>query len=250
MNDNAKKWNKKYIWLGLLLFLVLVGLTIHNLGYRLKDNLTLGRDGKLNMVIGVPDSSIYIDYDQKIITTLENENVSVPLSPRTHRIIVSSPGYYPWAKQIEVPSEGIVNLSPIYVKQNPDTLEIPKTDPEYLVIRNKIIKSDLPTINAPLTSTSKDSILWTADNAALVNNQTGTTTVIQPDTILKNVAFYKDRSDSIIFSTLNAIDMIEVSKVGTQNFMPIYKGTDPSFITDQNNIIYVLDGEKLLKITL
>ena len=75
-------------------------------------------------------------------------------------------------------------------------------------------------------------------------------TVIQPDTIIRNVDFYKDRSDAVIFSTADTVYVIEINIEGIQNFMPIYKGKNPYFIKNDSNSIYVEDGNSLLQVAI
>ena len=72
--------------------------------------------------------------------------------------------------------------------------------------------------------------------------------VIKPETPIRNLYFYKNRIDSVIFSNGNSVYVIEISKEGTQNFMPIYKGQNPSFVETDPNFIYVLDGENLMQV--
>jgi hypothetical protein len=92
--------------------------------------------------------------------------------------------------------------------------------------------------------------LWLEDNTIITSKNNLETKVIQPDTIVRNVAFYKDRTDAVIFSLNNAIYVIETDNSGLQNFLPIYKGQEPDFITLDQNSIYVLDGQNLMQIAI
>jgi hypothetical protein len=64
---------------------------------------------------------------------------------------------------------------------------------------------------------------------------------------IKSVDFYKDRRDVIIFGSGTAIYAIEADQEGTQNFQPIYRGTDPSFYKSSEGALYIKDGVTLLK---
>jgi hypothetical protein len=202
------------------------------------------------MQIALPAANIFIDESKKIVTTQENEVIEFSLSPRNHTIIVSRDGYFPWKKDFVMQSEGNINFSPVFVSSSPSGVIITNKDPEFWKIRNKIITDPLPTKNAPRTSGDGKVKLWIEDNGVMIEIASTTKTVIQPDPAIKNLYFYKDRSDIVIFSIANAIYVIETSKEGTQNFMPIYKGNDPSFIEGDLNYIYVLDNGTLMQVTI
>ena len=74
--------------------------------------------------------------------------------------------------------------------------------------------------------------------------------VIQPDTIVRNLSFYKDRSDVVMFSTLGSVFVIEIDEKGNQNFMPVYRGQKPLFMKTDSSFIYVLDGEVLMQVVI
>lgn len=254
MDNIAKEAKMKkvmtYFWIILLLILAIGSFTAYFLGYRFKDNFTLGKSGTLTLVIPLAETSIFIDNSQKIVTTKENEVVTVPLSPKTHSVIIGRDRYFPWTKDFVVPSEGNVTLSPIFVSQNASGQLVTQKDPAYWEIRGKIIRDIVPTEKSPLKSADGKVSLWVDDNAIMVQSASSTTKVIQPDTVVQNVSFYKDRSDAIIFSTFNGVYVIETDTSSTQNFIPIYKGTNPAFLKDSNDYIYVLDGDSLMQVVI
>lgn len=246
--DNLPVKKLKYFWIVVLIIAVILSCVVYFLGYRFKDNFTLGKSGTLTLTIPLPETSIFIDNSQKIVTTKENENVTVSLSPKTHSVIIGRDRYFPWTKDFVVPSKGNVTLSPIFVSQNASGELITQKDPEYWKIRNRIIRDVLPTKNNPILSSDGKTSLWIDDNAILVTTGSTTTKVIQPDTVIKNVSFYKNRSDAVIFSTANSVYVIETDTSSAQNFMPIYRGTSPAFIKDSPDFIYILDSENLMQV--
>ncbi|MCX6702131.1 MAG: hypothetical protein NTX96_02990 [Candidatus Zambryskibacteria bacterium] len=260
MEDNVKTHIKEneFLYTTIILAVLIIVLIIfgYKKGYRFQENFMIGKLGSLSLVIAMPQTNIFIDENKKIVTSQENEIVKFSLSPREHTIIISRDGYFPWKKDFLMQSEGNINFSPVFVSSNPSGSIITKNDPEFWKIRNKIIIDPLPTKNTPRIS--KDGLvkLWIDGNAVKVeiaSNMGSTTppqikTVIQPDSAIRNLYFYKDRSDVIVFSINNSIYAIEVDKEGTQNFLPIYKGTAPSFIEGDSNYIYVLDGETLMQV--
>ncbi|KND47850.1 MAG: hypothetical protein AB201_02980 [Parcubacteria bacterium C7867-006] len=252
MEDIAKESKTKkimvYIWTTLAIIIFFSVFFAYHLGYRFKDNLTVGKIGHLNMTIPMPLTSVFIDNSQKIETSKDNEQIKISLSPKTHSVIVARDGYFPWTKSFVVPSNGNITVSPIFVSQNASGQIITQKDPEYWQIRSNIIRNIIPKKDNPISSTDKTVTLWVDDNAIYVKNNEVVTKVIQPDTVVKNVSFYKDRNDAVIFSTTNSIFVIETDTSSAQNFMPIYRGTSPNFIKTDPNFIYVLDGDVLMQV--
>ncbi len=247
MSRNAKIYTVS----GIILVIILVGAFGYGAGFRFGNHFSIGKVGILSMTLPLSETSVFIDQSQKIQTTKENEVVEIKLSPKSHNIIVSHDGYFPWTKTFSLPSAGNVTLSPLFVSQNTSGLMIGQSDPEYWKIKSGILSDVLPSKTHPRISADKSTILWVEDNAMLTQVANGSPhTVLQPDTVIKNVDFYKDRSDAVIFSTFNAVYVIEVDTEGTQNFMPIYKGADPSFIKSDNNSIYIEDENSLMQVSI
>lgn len=240
---------RNYYSAGVLVILI-IGLIFwgYKKGYRFTENFMLGKAGTLSLQIALPLTNIFIDENNKIVTNKDNEVVEVSLSPRNHTVIVSREGYFPWKKDIEIQSEGKINFSPVLVSSNPSGNIITKQDPEFWKLRNKIITDALPTKESPRVSKDGKAKLWIEEKGVMAEIEGKVYTVIQPEPEVRNLYFYKDRTDVIIFSITNAVYAIEVDKKGTQNFLPIYKGVAPSFIEGDQSFIYVLDGEALMQV--
>ena len=254
MPDNAKTKftkNRKFLLTGsaviLIIFLVWLG---YYKGYRFENNFMIGKVGTVSMEIPFPQTNIFIDESEKIITSKENQTVIFSLSPRDHSVIVSRDGYFPWKKDFSMPSAGSITLSPIFISQNTSGVIITKIDPEYWKIRNQITSDKLPTKSKTRLGSDNLTEIWIDNNAIIAKVREKIYTVIQPETAVKNLDFFKDRTDSVVFSTGTGIYMIEISKLGTQNFIPIYKGQNPYFIRGESNYIYVLDGETLMQVVI
>src|SRR3989344_3077602 len=232
----------------IILIAVFVG---YKMGYRIEDNFKIGKLGTVSIEIPIINTDIFVDTDQKITTTKDNEVVKISLTPTRHSIIVSRQGYFPWKKDFIVSSGRSVTLFPIFVTQNVSGEIITKNDPEYWKLRNQVSADKPPTKDSPRTSKDGSVTLWLGSNAIMVNSprkDPGGTLVIKSETPIRNIYFYKDRSDAIIFSTSNSVFVIETDKSGTQNFIPIFRGTDPHFIETDPSFIYVLDGETLIQV--
>ncbi len=250
--DNAKNHilnNKRsYTTIIVIILILILGFIGFKNGFRIKNNFTVGKIGTVVLKIPLPLTSIFIDETKKITTSKDNEEVTIPFSPRKHTIIISREGYFPWKKDFTVPSGETLELHPLFISQNATGEIITQNDPEYFNIRNKIIKDITPTAQNPKISFDKTTTLWLDDNAIIVQFGSTTKKVIQPDTIIKNVDFYRNRSDVVIFSTTNSVYAIEVDSFGGQNFMPIYRGQDPAFVKASENTMYVFDADNLMEV--
>ena len=239
------------VWSVIIILIILFFTSIfvlYSKGFRLQDNLAIGHLGKLEMTLPIKNTSIIVDDTKKIITTKDNELVSVELSPRTHNIIVSLDGYFPWAKKIIVPSNAAIKIEPMFITQNPAGEIITENNPKYWEIKNLIENMELPTKEKPITSTDGKVIVWLEENFIMSKIGDEIHTIIQPSTSVKNLQFYENKSKAVIFSTDTIVYAIEINTEGIQNFMPIYKGTNPYFIETDSNFIYILDGNLLMKV--
>ncbi len=252
MKDNAKisirKIKMPAIVIGAVILVLILGGVGYKMGYRFGKGLTIGKVGYLEMTLPLNQTSIFIDQSRKIVTEKDDETVKIPFSPHKHSVIVSHAGYFPWKKDFEVSSSETAKLSPIFVTSNTTGQIITNKDPEYYKIRNEVIRDALPTKKSKRFSNDKSVSIWIEDGGIMAKVASTTLNIVQIDSAIRNIDFYKDRNDSIMFSTSNSVYVIEIDKTGNQNFMPIYKGQSPSFIKVDNNSIYVLDGLNLMQI--
>lgn len=252
MIDKVKNWTKGLgmgdillLIAGILVILIAIG---YYFGYKPTDALLLGKSGTLTIDLPLVQTNVFIDEVKKLTTSKDNEKVEFKLSPKKHSVIISREGYYPWTKEVTIPNNGIVNLSPIFITINTSGQIITKNDPDYIGLRRTVIANPLPTKTTPIISKDGTAQLWTNDNAILVTVASTTYNVIQPDTVIRSVHFYRDRADVVIMATSNAIYAIEISKEGKQNFMPIYKGSSPTFYKNNPGFVYVWDNGTLMEV--
>ena len=157
-----------------------------------------------------------------------------------------------------------MEYAPFFVSRNVGGLLITKSDPEYWSLRNEIQRSNIPTQGFPI---ERDGVSAWVDgtNIGAANSQPETPlffcdttlecldeiTVLEGDEEIRNLDFYKDRNDVLLMSAQNGVFAIEIDRRGfTQNFQPVYKGTqEPRFIVKDNEL-YVLDGELLFIVSL
>ena len=250
MAENAKTAKTSYLLAGVIALSAVVLTFGYALGYRLKDDFTIGKIGALTLAVSVPETSVIIDQKEQIASSKENKNVEIYLSPGQHEIIVSRDLFFPWKKKVVMPSGGSITLSPILVSMNPSGQIINQDDPEFWKIKNSISKNISPTKEIPLLSADMSTLIWLEDNTVVAKIQNETQQIIKPEQNIRNIDFYKDRSDSIIFSADNGVYIIEISPKDNQNFMPIYKGSRPSFIKTDPNYIYIEDGDVLMQVVI
>ncbi len=248
-NEILNNW-RKHLWEIISLLVFVIFITGYFLGYRFKDNFTIGKIGFVSIDIPLTQTSVFIDEREKAKTEKDGEDVKVSLSPREHSIIVSHPGYFPWTKKFRVQSSETTNLSPILIPTNASGQIITKEDPEYWSLWSKITYNKLPVKDSPQISEDKSAKIWVEENTII--HETGSTTIsiLKPISDIKNISFYKNRSDGVIFSTSDSVYMIEADKTNTQNFMPIYRGQSPAFIKTAPDFIYILDGETLMQVVI
>lgn len=250
MNDNVKTIKKSQIYWGILVVTVLVFIILYSLGFRHSSGLKFGKVGTVYISAPLVSTSVFINKSKKIMTTKDNETIEVKLSPKKHTIIVSRDSYFPWKKDLEIKSNSKTDLKPLLVSQNPSGNIIGTLDPEYWSIISQIRNNIAPTEDRPLKSSDDKVLVWVNDGTIFAKIENVETEVINVVTRVKNVSFYKNRTDAIIFSTTVGVYVVELSKDGGQNFMPIYKGQDPYFASDNPDYIYVQDANILMQVVI
>ncbi|MCX6703807.1 MAG: hypothetical protein NTV02_03940 [Candidatus Zambryskibacteria bacterium] len=249
MTKYAKK--HPYLLLLLLAFIVIVLLGVR--GYRLQPNLTVAKNGSLEILLQLASTSVYVD-SKKIITTQgENETVKIPLRVRDHEVIIGRAGYFPWTKKVAIPSDTVVKISPLFVTQTTTGQIVTKNDPEYFSIRANVNATILPTREKPRQQ--GNATLWAENNSIVMSIKTDTGektfTILTPKDTLRSLDFYKDRTDAVIFAGdrgIYAVEAIEDADLNKANFYPLYTGARPLFLKTDNSFIYVLDGENLMMV--
>ena len=241
-NGKESRANKYFSMLMVAIIIIGIG---YSAGYRV-GKFGIGKLGSVEIVIPIQNTDVFVDQESKISTTADNKTVKIPLTPTEHQIIISAKGDYPWTKKF-VTSSGVSKvLSPLLIPVNVHGLIITQKDPEYISLINKIKNSKLPNKTSDASLWVENNIIYTKD-ATDISNQ-----VIAPEPAIKNVAFYKNRTDAVLFSAGDSVFVIETEANSdhVQNIFPIYKGTDPYFIETDPNSIYVLDGTTLMQVAI
>ncbi|MBU1557615.1 PEGA domain-containing protein [Patescibacteria group bacterium] len=180
---------------------------------------------KINSVEG--SVNIFIDGEDKGFSEITKEGQTVELKEGSHSIILSQENYWPWAKEIQISKQQTTDIYPFFVPINSSGFIIPNTDPEYSNIMAMFWK--------------KIHIDWEMDE--------NTPEIIKEfKEEIRASDFYKDRTDVIIVAVQNGIFALEIDNGFMPNFQPIYKGTEPTFVKNGNNSLYVKDGELLMEV--
>ncbi len=258
MTNYAKKHS--YILGVIIISVVAIGALIA--GYRLQPNMTVSKNGILEVTLPLARTTVFVD-DKKLITTeTENQTVRLPLSINTHDVIIAREGYFPWMTQVITAPDTTSHINPILVTQNTTGQIITQKDPNYWTIRRKIQDTKIPTEANPRRG-SKGSSVWVKDNTIYVKGaytggelgerEADVFAVITPIDQIRSLDFYKDRTDVIVFASdtgVYAIDAVENATEKVVNFYPLYKGIKPLFEKTENSFLYVLDGENLMMVVL
>lgn len=243
----------KYIKFGavflIAVFILLVSIFYKN-GYRIQPNLKIAKNGNIILNIPLKGTTIYKDSKKFITTDIENQEIKIPSSFKTHNIITERAGYFPWQKNVEVGESRDYKINPVFVTVNTTGFIINQNDTEYWNIRYKIINQNLPTKENPLKLSNGDMLFVDEENNIMLSNGTTTFSVIKPLTKVRSVSFYKKSSENIIFASDVGVYLIDTSRETPKNFFPIYKGKEPIFITENDNLIYVFDNQNLLSVVI
>ena len=267
-----KKFIQSPIGVGVLAFIIVMiaGNTMKASGFHFQ-GLKVVRGGDVAVVSFGVDTDIFIN--QKIVSSKDNDRGSVTLvenvQPGTHDLLVFNEAYWPWKKNITVNSDETTSVSPFLVRRNASGIIVTNKDPEYTSLRNQVLTNTVPTKASPKKSKSGLVEIWTEGNVAMAR-WTGSdetvseyfctdenicnkevSVVTSPDTI-RNLDFYKSEDGVLIVSFSNGVFAIEIDKRGgTQNFQPIYKGTElPRFSKSNDDTINVIDGSAIFIIDL
>ncbi|MFA7216815.1 MAG: PEGA domain-containing protein [Candidatus Paceibacterota bacterium] len=229
---------KQYTFIALVLVIIVFSLYF----------FVFNRKLNLNIVTYLPNTQVIINREKSIYNSEENKIITTSLKKGDYEIIVAKEGYFPWTKKIELEDKD-VTLEPFMVSQYPSGQIINENDPEYFDIKNKISTEKIPTLDNPKISKDNSTKIWVSNKDEIsFKTDSGSGLIIKSDTPIKNVEFYKDRNDVIIFSTEKNVYAMDIyDSYNIRNFMPVYTGTDPDFITgDDPNFIYVKDTNSLM----
>jgi len=282
---SSDRFTKIYLLLwGITIFVGLVALIFYKFGYRLTNQFEPVKVGSIALSSNEAGWQIFLNNREQRVPLENGRYVLKNITPGLHSIVVSKEGFWPWAKTITVAQNNVRALYAFMFPMDGVTVKtVPANTPEYASALKALIDSILPEpklgsppllsdeslktwldshVPSRKLSMNKSAALYVEDNTVYVAWISETEPpphyfclenpcklkipVVVPSESIKNVDFYKGRSDVILFTAGAAIYAIEVDREGTQNFQPLYKGKDPYFYQNEAGVLYIKDGHSLL----
>lgn len=267
-----KKFNpfRSAIGTGIFTFVValfIVGFLSYS-GYWFGDGFRIVKTGSIALLELQDGVSVFVD-NRRHGYRDQTDPGSVVIkrtTPGVHSVLVAKDGFWPWLKDVQISKDTEITLTPFLVKRNPKGELVAKENGDLDAVEERFALSALP--DAENKQTSPDGLIafWVHENSVMVEwfgsssdipasfCDTQDCEVIQEvfsslDPI-KSAGFYRSRNDILILASANNIFAIEIDLRGTQNFQPIYKGTNPRFIADGTDFLIIKDEEFIFRITL
>lgn len=267
-SEKSSSNTRMVVWIIVLLFIICIG--AYFTGYRFDaKNLKAISPGSVILALPLNDVNILINDTDAGIGRVVDGKIDLKYIPAgMQKIGVIKEGYWPWQKVVNVRSGETVTLNPILVNKNPTGEVIPPADIEYAKLKSKILSE----VNTNQVTSSDNSVLLTKASTTLKAKYIGEnlnnapfpfcTFDIYGDTLedscfeeivaftsiekIRNINFYKNRSDVALLAISNGIYAIELGADDFQNFQPLYKGKNPNFTIGEDGKLYILDEEALM----
>jgi len=255
----------------LIIFVVtLTGIfLLKSIGFHIQD-LRLVRGGSVLISPLDENTKVFLDNKKvRIQFTLPYGRAAKNVIPGDHTFLVFKSGHWPWVKNITIVAKEESRISPFLISKNVSGIIITENDDEYGQILNAINENIVPREETALLSYEGNVKIWVSGNAVMAEwvGDTdslpyffctddfaceGVVEVVNSQTELRNISFYKDREDIVIIASQNGIFAIEIDKRGTtQNFQPIYKGASlPRFAVKDTETLYIRDGSVLFIVSI
>ncbi|TSD02080.1 MAG: hypothetical protein Athens071424_204 [Parcubacteria group bacterium Athens0714_24] len=259
---------------------------LYTMGYRWDSGLKLYGTGGLYIASSVSGSKIFVNNkEEKETGFLQNDLFLQSLMPGKYSVLITKDDYWPWSKKLAVKEKLVTEARAFMVPSNPNGKIIlrenfsPLESSQYEEILNilnnlkkpldkKATDAQKDLYYSRLSSNSKEKIWWDpqtnkiwaewlSDSNSLPyffcddKNCSSQLLIYELKTLIKNIDFYPNRKDLIIFAMQNSIYAIEIDGRGGRNIQPVYKGKDPIFtVYSKDNFLYILDDQNLIQINL
>lgn len=280
-----KRFTKIYLTLWGICFLVaLIFFVFYKFGFRITNHFQPVKVGLIELKSNEAGAQIFFDNREQKIGFKNDGYLIEDVSPGFHSIMISKEGFWPWTKTIKVAAEArrslfsfIFSMDGLLTKPVvPGTTDftfatralrqdiVPQVRPDSGSFNPEDSFNAWLEVNVPdrKISSDKNTVLFTEHNTIYVGWVSETEPpphyfceenpcklklpVMVSTEPIKSIDFYKGRGDVIIFTAGATIYAIEVDREGTQNFQPLYKGTDPHFYENDKGVLYIKDGSSIL----
>jgi hypothetical protein len=232
------------LWITPVVFLIGIGFFFF--GFRLTKTLHILSPGTLTIVIPHADTNIYLD--KKFIGKSSKEGDTLTrthIAPGPHTLGVEKQGYWPWYKEIVIKDKETLTLHPFTVNKNPSGSIITEADPEYFKI-DAMIAEHTKADRVNNTSTNQTLI---KDGSRLYEHDTNTSPIFEAKNPIRSIAYFPDYTDVALVAVDTGIYAIELTREGTPNFQPLYKGLSPTFVTTPNHTLLIKDLGTLMELS-
>lgn len=227
------------------------------------------RSGSIDVFVAERGATVFLDQKRVGITNSDDQTITLPrVSPGNHSVLVSLEGYYPWGKTVQVVKKEKIVIRSFSVKT--------EILPSYK--KTEFTDSERKTVGALFAATGANKKIglsgegnvtierdggrivaqWIGEDSALPSffcDETecnATVEVINSKTgSIGTFDFFPGREDVVLFALGPSIYALELDKRGTQNFQPIYTGTNPDFAADdESSMLYIRDNGALFGVKL
>ncbi|PIQ92114.1 MAG: hypothetical protein COV70_01375 [Parcubacteria group bacterium CG11_big_fil_rev_8_21_14_0_20_39_22] len=262
------KENKKILRWGIITaaVLIIIFVSFYLTGYRLTTT-GIVRTGVLEIVAPRDNFRLFIDNVERTKDVVEGESLIFRnVTPGKHEVIVTYENFWPWFKQVEVTPNQKTIVKPFIVNSTPDGEVITKDNESYDSIREAVESNVLPSVDNPKISADSTIAIWVENETdiyakplseeylpeflcdlgeANVSECLSGKKIWHSDEPIRDLSFYKERNDVIVFSSGYAVFALEMDKTIIQNIQSIFKGGQPYFTTGKTPEEYYIVDDNL-----
>lgn len=236
-------------------------LSLYEKGYRF-DGIRIAKPATVLLSHFPADAELHVG-EQEVDQQPEGGEISLTLKASTQHLIVSKPGFWPWEKEIALPSGVATRFGVFLLREAPEGTPVPERDPLRRELEQLFSRATLPTREAPIVSDDGKASLfvedgrivtrWLAEEEApqyyCIEDSCEEHAALSFDAELRDLAFLPGRNDVALLAIQNGIFALELDNRGTQNFQPAYRGTRPRFVLKEG-MVYLKDGLAVLSLSL
>ncbi len=276
LSNKKRRW---YLYIFTVLFFVLIPVVILFVqGYRLDKGFLLVRVG--GMYVGGIDSDAEIFLNgilQKNVKSLKKGFFIENILPARYQVSIKKEWYTPWSKEIMVHAEKVSEMYPLLIPRKLKTQDIPaeiERDQNFFdsATSTTMVANDMFTRILTLFKKNKVSeplirrsvVIWNDANkiqyrlmeespAVLPSlcgslDCTATSTVYITDKKITHIDFYPGRNDVILFAVSDGIYAVEMDNRPPQQVVQIYSGKNPDFRVENNENLYIKEGQRIFQV--
>jgi hypothetical protein len=228
-------------------------------------------------IVGLPQSRVFIDQKRSGTIPESGTYTRQRVLPGTRNVLVSLEGAWPWTKHVRIESGKTTTINPFLIPSAPNAKVLKETDEAYASAVQAIREATLPSPDNPLASEDGNAEIYVRDNIIgsvwrgsesdmppyyCQNSECGPITVLATaQGAVRGVSFFGSRNDVLIVAIKNGIWALDVEPAGnhasnsdpsrnqTQNFQPLYLGSEPVFAVKDSSTIYIQDGAFFIELT-